>query len=73
LQERIYEEAKQGKLVNFALRGLARLHEQGEFTIPRDSKSMMQRFRALISPISEFCHLCIVEDRDSEGISIDGL
>ncbi len=62
LKRRLREEAGNGKLVNFALRGLKSLYQGNDFLLPDDSAMTMRTFRELVSPIVEFAEHCLVRD-----------
>jgi putative DNA primase/helicase len=66
LKFRLCEEAKQGKVINFALQGLKRLREQHRFTEPDSSKIMLEQFRIIATPMYEFIDECC-EIGDSEN------
>ena len=58
LKKRIREEANNGLLINFFLRGLKDLREQGTFVEPNSSKTIIDQFRGLVSPIMTFIDEC---------------
>jgi putative DNA primase/helicase len=56
----------------WALRGLARLLENGEFTEPRDAQRMREDFANLVCPIAEFAETWVYMDAN-QTIPLDGL
>ena len=58
LKTRLRQEAREGKLINYALRGLANLRKAGQFTIPKTSLEVLENFRRLVSPITAFVSEC---------------
>jgi putative DNA primase/helicase len=58
LKKRLIEEAKQGKLINFALQGLKRLRERKLFTDPATSVEMRSQFRTISTPVVSFLDEC---------------
>jgi len=59
LKQRIRREAAEGRLINFALRGLQDLYQNIDFILPRSSALVMRTFRELVSPISTFADRCL--------------
>ena len=60
LPGKLRKEAESGKLINFALRGLMSLHQNGNrFTEPKHSKEILRDFSEQVSPITEFIEDCI--------------
>jgi len=72
LKHRLRQEAKEGKLINFALQGLASLYAGSDFIIPEESALTMNTFRELVSPIVEFTDNCLTGDENS-GVPTDYL
>lgn len=67
LKPRIAKEAREGKLINRALRGLKDLYESGRFIVPETSKEIIQRFTEITNPTIAFVNECCILDRyDSE-------
>lgn len=58
LKHRICQEAKAGKLINFALQGLKRLRAQQKFTEPLSSQQLADQFRLIATPIYAFLDEC---------------
>lgn len=70
LKDQLESEAKQGKLVNFALRGLKDLYTTNEFAIPTVSQYQLQSFVEFVSPMAEFVKQCVTVDQ-SYGEPVD--
>ncbi len=60
LKPRLEQEAREGKLVNFALRGLKRLRENGRFTMPVSSRTVINQMKEITTPVSSFIRDCCV-------------
>lgn len=73
LKPRLGKEAAEGKLVNFALRGLKSLYTDMKFVVPKEGAVALRTFRELVSPISHFAEKCIEIDKDGPGVSTDEL
>ncbi len=63
------QEALDGKIINFALRGLKILRQKKEFAVPKSSAKIQKSFVELTTPVTTFlCDCCIVgrtvEDSD---------
>ena len=58
LKRRLKSEAMQGKLINFALRGLRELYTNKQFTEPDDSKETLKDFRRIATPAFTFVEEC---------------
>jgi putative DNA primase/helicase len=58
LKERLKKEAREGKLINFALWGLKDLREQGKFTMPVSSESLLQQLQEITAPVTAFIGEC---------------
>ncbi|KKK59263.1 hypothetical protein LCGC14_3036140, partial [marine sediment metagenome] len=58
LKARLNKEAAAGRLINFALRGLKRLREKQNFTLPKSSYILQNQFRTISNPIHEFVAEC---------------
>jgi len=56
LKERLPREA--AGIAIWALQGLRRLRERGEFTVPESSGTVMDEFRRFLTPIAEFIDEC---------------
>lgn len=62
------------KLVPWALEGLRRLREQGQFTIPGSSQDEFETFRITANAMSQFVsECCIISGADDDTVSIQGL
>jgi putative DNA primase/helicase len=73
LKTRLAKEAAEGKLVNFALRGLKSLYTDGRFVEPGEQAIALRTLRELISPITYFMDKCIEKDPDGQGVQTDVL
>lgn len=71
LKSRIEKQALEGKLVNFALRGLKDLYAEGKFVVPEESAIAIHSMRELVSPVSHFAQYCLEPDKDGPGVSTD--
>ena len=58
LKRRLTDEAKSGKLINFALTGLKELARSNSFIVPGSSLGMLQSFMNVTSPITSFIEEC---------------
>ncbi|MCK5615823.1 hypothetical protein KAR91_78895 [Candidatus Pacearchaeota archaeon] len=58
LKARLKKEAKEGKLINFALQGLKDLREQGKFTMPVSSELLLQQLQEITAPVTAFVGEC---------------
>lgn len=58
LKLRLKQEAQQGRLINFALRGLKELRTQKNFGLPKSSIGVMEQFSELASPVLAFVKEC---------------
>lgn len=68
LKRRITEEAKQGRLINFALWGLKDLHLSGKFIVPDASLEEFEQFKDLTAPMQAFiADCCIVSPAGTES------
>ena len=54
LKDRLAKEASEGKLLNWALRGLKSLHSRGAFIVPEESVKAKKVFASVVSPFGEF-------------------
>ena len=54
LKERLAKDAREGKLINVALRGLKDLYEQGKFYVPDASKIHIEAFNEITNPVLAF-------------------
>lgn len=73
LPDKLYKDAADGKLINWALRGLKSLHNRGRFIEPEKGKQVLKSFRELASPKICFLDRCVERDSDGPGISITEL
>ena len=69
IKTRILEEARDGRMINFALQGLKRLRNNGEFSVPEAHKLVMDQFKALATPVSTFLDDCC--ELNTEGCDED--
>jgi len=60
LKQKFKDEAGAGKLINFALKGLASLYASNNFIVPDESAIALRTFRELVSPITEFVENCLI-------------
>lgn len=58
LKARLKKEAKEGKLINFALQGLKDLREQGKFSMPISSELLLQQLKEITAPVTAFVGEC---------------
>lgn len=65
LKDRLRKEAREGKLINFALQGLKDLREQGRFTMPESSESLLQQLIEITAPVTAFIKECCIKDADA--------
>jgi P4 family phage/plasmid primase-like protien len=73
LRDRLKKEASEGKLINYALRGLKDLYTRGKFIVPGESAVALASFRQLVSPVSHFAQYCIELDPTGPGAATDEL
>lgn len=77
LKRRLRQEAQQGKLINFALRGLKSLREQKDFIVPKSSTIAMRQFQELASPtvtfVAECCEFQPPDSREEYTVTKDQL
>ena len=73
LPGKLYKDAADGKLINWALRGLKSLHNRGRFIEPDKGKQVLKSFRELASPKIHFLSSCVERDNDGPGISVTSL
>ncbi|KKK49202.1 hypothetical protein LCGC14_3137460, partial [marine sediment metagenome] len=73
LKDRLAQEASEGKLINFALRGLKSLYTAKEFVVPAESILALDTFQEIISPVPQFTHRCTEPDTEGPGMSTDYL
>ncbi|KKN77882.1 hypothetical protein LCGC14_0356190 [marine sediment metagenome] len=67
LKRRITDEARQGRLINFALWGLKDLHLSGRFIVPGASSEEFAQFRDLTAPMQSFLdECCIISSTSTE-------
>ena len=65
LKDRLRKEAREGKLINFALQGLKDLREQGRFTMPESSKLLLQQLTEITAPVTAFVKECCTKNVDT--------
>ncbi len=58
LKSRLQKEAKEGKLINFALQGLKDLRQSKGFVMPQQAKILLKQLRELTTPVSAFLLDC---------------
>ncbi len=58
LRQRLIQEASEGKLINFALRGLKDLQEHGKFIVPESSIPILKSITRISSPVIIFVDEC---------------
>jgi putative DNA primase/helicase len=78
LKRRLRKEAADGKIINFALRGLKSLREQKDFILPASSAEAFRQFREIASPVLSFINDCCdlpegVYDKNKFYVSKDQL
>jgi putative DNA primase/helicase len=62
LKDRLRKEAREGKLINFALQGLKDLREQGRFTMPESSRPLLKQLTEITAPVTAFIGECCIKD-----------
>lgn len=62
LKDKLRKEAREGKLINFALQGLKDLREQGRFTMPESSKPLLKQLTEITAPVTAFVGECCIRD-----------
>ena len=72
LRGRLRNEAGAGLLMNYALRGLADLRQQGRFTEPKTGRETMEDFIEMASPVATFIEECCEYEKGS-NVSKDKL
>lgn len=73
LKKRLAKDAMEGKLVNWALRGLKDLYAMGRFVEPAEGKQVLKTFGELASPKAYFTSRCIERDEHGPGVDADYL
>ncbi len=68
LKRDLIREAAEGKLINYALRGLKDLRERGKFIMPINSKAVIKQYQELSSPVSSFVAECCT---NGEELTVD--
>ncbi len=58
LKSKLQQEAKEGKLINFALQGLKDLRQNNGFVVPQSARLLLKQLRELTTPISAFIIDC---------------
>ena len=58
LKQQLIKEAGQGKMINYAMRGLKDLRERGKFIVPETSKEILERMTQISSPVTSFVSEC---------------
>jgi len=62
LKDKLRKEAREGRLINFALQGLKDLREQGRFTMPESSKPLLRQLVEITAPVTAFVGECCFKD-----------
>ena len=62
LKRRLTEEARAGKIINFALQGLQSLREAKKFTVPDSSSIIINQLREITTPIATFIIECCITE-----------
>jgi len=65
LKNRLKKEAREGRLINFALRGLKDLREQDKFITPESSKPLLQQLTEITAPVTAFVNDCCVKNENA--------
>jgi len=65
LKDRLRKEAREGKLINFALQGLKDLREQGRFTMPGSSNLLLQQLTEITAPVTAFIKECCIKNENT--------
>jgi len=65
IKRRILSDAKDGKMVNYALRGLKRLRDNDAFSVPGSHEVVMKQYRALAEPVASFIEDCCECESDN--------
>lgn len=60
LKQQLIKEASRGKMINFALRGLKDLQENGRFIVPRSSIPILKSITRISSPVVIFVDECCI-------------
>ena len=58
LKRKLTEEAKAGKIINFALQGLKSLRQAQKFIVPQSSSMLIRQLREITTPIASFIIEC---------------
>jgi len=58
LKQQLIKEAGQGKMINYAMRGLKDLRERGKFIVPETSKEILELMTQISSPVTSFVSEC---------------
>ncbi len=58
LKRRLTQDARDGKIINFALQGLRSLREAKRFVVPDSSKELIRQLREITTPIASFITEC---------------
>lgn len=58
LKQQLIKEAGQGKMINYALRGLKDLRKRGRFIVPDSSRPILQLMTQISSPVTVFVTEC---------------
>lgn len=58
LKQQLIKEAGQGKMINYALRGLKDLRERGRFIVPDSSREVLELMTQISSPVTSFVNEC---------------
>lgn len=66
LKDRLAKEASEGKMLNWALRGLKSLYTRGSFIVPKESVEAKKVFASVVSPFGQFREDCYDVDPDEQ-------
>lgn len=58
LKRRLTQEAREGKIINFALQGLRSLRQAQHFIVPKSSLAIVHQLREITTPIASFIIEC---------------
>lgn len=80
LKTKLQKEAREGKLINFALQGLRDLRQSNEFVMPGSAKLLLKQLRELTTPVTAFLTDCcelqppdVIRPEDEYHVLIDQL
>jgi putative DNA primase/helicase len=64
LKQQLIKEAAEGKMINYALRGLKDLRERGKFIMPDSSRPILDLMTQISSPVVMFVKECCILGKD---------